>query len=58
VVLLIAFISKPAKIEEYANWFGYISNFEVRKMRIEEIKEVVKGRYGKFAETGGHKEAC
>ena len=23
-----------------------------------EIKEVVKSRYGKFAETGGQKESC
>lgn len=30
----------------------------VRKMKTDEIKEVVKTRYGKFAETGGHKEPC
>jgi len=29
-----------------------------RTMKIEEIKEVVKSRYGKFAEKGGGKEAC
>jgi len=27
-------------------------------MRSEETKQVVKSRYGKFAETGGHKEPC
>jgi len=27
-------------------------------MKIEEIKQVVKSRYGKFAEKGGGKEAC
>jgi len=27
-------------------------------MKIEEIKRVVKSRYGKFAEKGGGKEAC
>jgi len=27
-------------------------------MRTDEIKEVVKTRYGKFAETGGKPEAC
>ena len=31
---------------------------EARKMRPEEIKQAVKTRYGKFAETGGSKEAC
>jgi hypothetical protein len=29
-----------------------------RTMKIEEIKQVVKSRYGKFAEKGGRKEAC
>jgi hypothetical protein len=29
-----------------------------RPMKIEEIKQVVKSRYGKFAEKGGRKEAC
>jgi hypothetical protein len=28
------------------------------KMIPHEIKQVVKTRYGKFAETGGSKEAC
>jgi len=27
-------------------------------MRADEIKQVVKTRYGKFAETGGKPEAC
>jgi len=27
-------------------------------VKIEEIKEVVRSRYGKFAEKGGNKEAC
>ena len=31
---------------------------EVRKMRIEEVKQVVKSRYGAFAETGGNRESC
>jgi hypothetical protein len=31
---------------------------EVRNMRTDEIKQVVKSRYGKFAETGGKPEAC
>jgi len=31
---------------------------EVRTMKIEEIKQVVESRYGKFAETGGRKEPC
>jgi hypothetical protein len=31
---------------------------EGRMMKIEEIKEVVRSRYGKFAEKGGNKEAC
>ena len=31
---------------------------ERRTMRIEEVKRVVEGRYGKFAETGGRKEPC
>jgi hypothetical protein len=30
----------------------------VRRMKIEEIKEVVKDRYEKFAETGGNMESC
>jgi hypothetical protein len=29
-----------------------------RTMKTEEIKQVVKSRYGKFAEKGGGKEAC
>jgi len=29
-----------------------------RTMQIEEIKQGVKSRYGKFAEKGGRKEAC
>ena len=28
------------------------------KMILDEIKQVVKIRYGKFAETGGNKESC
>jgi hypothetical protein len=28
----------------------------VREMITDEIRQVVKTRYGKFAETGGHKE--
>jgi hypothetical protein len=28
------------------------------KMMNEEVKEVVKSRYGKFAESGGKPEAC
>jgi len=31
---------------------------EERTMEIEDIKEVVRSRYGKFAEKGGNKEAC
>jgi len=31
---------------------------EMRKIHTEEIKQVVKSRYSKFAETGGHKEPC
>lgn len=31
---------------------------KIEKMVNEEVKEVVKTRYGKFAETGGKKEAC
>jgi len=27
-------------------------------MKIEEVKEVVRSRYGKFAEKGGKKKAC
>jgi ubiquinone/menaquinone biosynthesis C-methylase UbiE len=27
-------------------------------MKAEEVKEVVKGRYGAFAQTGGHREEC
>jgi hypothetical protein len=27
-------------------------------MNTEEVKQVVKSRYGKFAETGGSKESC
>jgi hypothetical protein len=29
-----------------------------KTMKIEEIKEVVRSRYGKFAEKGGKKESC
>jgi hypothetical protein len=29
-----------------------------KTMKIKEIKQVVKSRYGKFAEKGGRKEAC
>jgi hypothetical protein len=29
-----------------------------KTMKIKEIKEVVRSRYGKFAEKGGGKEAC
>ncbi len=32
--------------------------FYSRRLRIEGIKQVVKGRYGRFAKTGGHKEPC
>jgi len=28
------------------------------KMILDEIKQVVKTRYSKFAETGGNKESC
>lgn len=31
---------------------------KVINMKIEEIKEVVRDRYGKFAEKGGSKESC
>jgi len=31
---------------------------EGTRMKIGEIKEVVRSRYGKFAEKGGKKEAC
>ena len=31
---------------------------KARKIMTEEIKQVVKSRYSKFAETGGHKEPC
>ena len=31
---------------------------EGRKMRTSEIKQVVKTRYGRFAETGGKPESC
>jgi len=31
---------------------------EERRMLDEEAKSVVKDRYGKFAETGGRREAC
>jgi hypothetical protein len=30
----------------------------IRKMKTKEIKQIVKIRYGKFAETGGGKESC
>ena len=29
-----------------------------KKMIIDEIKQVVKSRYSKFAETGGSKDSC
>jgi len=35
-----------------------LKSIEGRTMKIEEIKEVVRSRYGKFAEKGGKKEAC
>jgi hypothetical protein len=31
---------------------------EGKTMKIEEIKDAVRSRYGKFAEKGGNKEAC
>ncbi len=31
---------------------------EESSMITDEIKQVVKSRYGKFAETGSHKESC
>lgn len=31
---------------------------KVINMKIEEIKEVLRDRYGKFAEKGGSKESC
>ena len=34
------------------------SRREEFKMITDEIKQVVKSRYGKLAETGGHKEPC
>jgi len=34
------------------------SRREESKMITDEIKQVVKSRYAKFAETGGHKEPC
>jgi hypothetical protein len=30
----------------------------VRKMKPEDIRQIVKSRYSKFAETGGNKESC
>jgi len=27
-------------------------------MKIGDVEQAIKGRYGKFAEKGGHKEAC
>jgi hypothetical protein len=29
-----------------------------KEMKTEEIRQMVKTRYGKFAETGGNKESC
>ena len=34
------------------------SEMGARKMKIEDVERVIKGRYGKFAEKGGHKEPC
>ena len=31
---------------------------KVRTMSTEELKQLVKSRYSKFAEAGGRKEAC
>jgi len=31
---------------------------EGKTTKIEEIKDVVRSRYGKFAEKGGNKETC
>lgn len=35
-----------------------LSRSEARKMKIEDVEQMIKGRYGKFAEKGGHKEPC
>jgi len=34
------------------------SRLEESNMITDDIKQVVKGRYGKFAETGSLKESC
>jgi len=39
-------------------WLQKIPKIEVNIMRTEEIFQMIKSRYGKFAETGGRKESC
>lgn len=46
-------VSEPTSITKKG-----IEETEVKNMKIEEIKQTVKTRYGKFAETGGHKGEC
>jgi hypothetical protein len=48
-------------IIRHTKMFGTINvgnDEQGEKMKTEEIKQTVKTRYGKFAETGGNKEAC
>jgi hypothetical protein len=48
------------KLTHYRNIGPSLSSSrrETTKMRCKEIKQVVKNRYGGFAEMGGSKEAC
>ena len=51
------FLGRTGLSKGYLEIVGLIKN-EARKMKTKDIEQVIKSRYGKFAEKGGHKEPC
>lgn len=51
------FLGRTGSLKDYLGIFGLIRN-EARKMKTKDIEQVIKSRYGKFAEKGGYKEPC
>jgi hypothetical protein len=57
-------IVSPEGDEDFFNYYAFMVSRHIEKakgrkeMKTEEIRQIVKTRYGKFAETGGTKESC
>ena len=51
------FLGRTGSMEDYLGIVGLIRS-EARKMKTKDIEQVLKSRYGKFAEKGGYKEPC